>query len=115
VTSAVHHVCGVAGCVDPGHLLLTSIPVAPIVDPVKVRDHWRFGDVVRVDPTKNPMVPQPDDRRWMVLVPANTSAARQWTLLYIGPFEDDPSRGVPGAYVSHWSSMYGFERVEVAP
>jgi hypothetical protein len=66
------------------------------------RGYWLFGDIVRVDPVTNPQVPQPDNRRWMVLVPANTSANRQWTFVSLGW---EP-------IISNWSSTYGFVRVE---
>jgi hypothetical protein len=59
-----------------------------------------FGDVVRVDP-ETAKVPQPDERRWMIVVPASTSAAREWTMLYIGP--DSPFFSL-----SHWASLTGF-------
>lgn len=67
---------------------------------------WRFGDVVRVDPVMHPKVPQPDDRRWMVVVPAVTRPKRQWTLCYLGG-----SLGRDG-FLSHWSHMTGFVLVE---
>ena len=74
------------------------------------RAYWAFGDIIRVDPKTNPKVPQPDDRRWMVLTTALTSANRQWTLMFVGP---ESHWGE--APISHWSSMFGFERVEEAP
>lgn len=67
---------------------------------------WKFGDVIRVDPEQNPGVPQPDNRRWLILVPASTG--RPWLTLFVGP---------GGAlYVSNaiipWNSMTAFVRVE---
>lgn len=91
----IHHIDGNPFNNDPANLIeVTSVHGG----------YWGFGTVVRVDPAKNPKVRQPDDRRWMVLVPANTSANRQWTLLFLGP-------ALPGCLVP-FSSMYGFERVD---
>jgi hypothetical protein len=86
---------------------MSTMEVAGNIEHVR-RGFWQFGDIVRVDPTKNPMVPQPDDRRWMVLVAANTSAARQWELLFLGPSASLSA----GSLVVPFSSMYGFELVE---
>lgn len=100
---ALYHIDGDPLNDDPANLRVTKLGVETIA-----RTYWKFGDIVRVDPAKNPKVPQPDDRRWMVLVAANTSANRQWTLMALNPI--DPSIGEP--IVSHWSSVYGFQRVE---
>lgn len=65
----------------------------------------KFGDVVRVDPEANPEVPQPDDRRWMIV---SFDDRLKWTTLYVGP-----TMG-PGTSerLSHWSNMTGFIRVD---
>lgn len=69
---------------------------------------WRFGDVVRVDPAKNPKVRLPDDRRWMVVVAASVSGGYPWTLMYCGPLRAD----LDAIIVSHWKTMHGFILVE---
>ena len=68
---------------------------------------WKYGDVIRVDPTTQPQVPQPDDRRWMV-VACTPYGQHRWTLLYCGP--DIMGRGA--IWITHWPAMYGFCRVE---
>lgn len=64
----------------------------------------KYGDVVRVNPEMFPNVPQPDDRRWMVVVVAATG--REWVLSYLGgPLG-------PSGFLSHWRTMTGFIKVE---
>ena len=64
-----------------------------------------FGDVLRVDP-ESAKVPLPDERRWMIVVPANVSANREWTLLYVGPADR------PIFNLSRWASLTGFVEVD---
>lgn len=47
-----------------------------------MRTDYRFGDILRVDPA-NPMVEQPDDRRWMYVGPKSSS--QNHLTLYISP------------------------------
>ncbi len=77
------------------------------------RGYWQFGDVVRVDPVQSPEVPQPDDRRWLVLVVASTSANRPWTTVFLGGDDPDPVfASIHQPTIAHWDSMHGFARVE---
>lgn len=73
------------------------------------RTYWQFGDVVRVDwdalARSGVTKPDEDTRRWMVLTTANTSADRRWAFLFLGGNTPEP-------LISHWSSAYGFERVD---
>lgn len=107
----IHHVCGEPTCSEVGHVYLTSIPTGPLpFDPEKARTHWQFGDVIKVDPKARflgirPIAGEVDERRWLVLQVAQTSANRQWVLLCLNP-------GVAFGTTSHWSSMHGFVRVE---
>lgn len=66
---------------------------------------WRFGTIVRVDPATNPKVPQPDDRRWMVV---SFDDRLKWTLMFVGPAAFDWEHFI----LVHWNTMYGFCRVE---
>ena len=68
----------------------------------------KFGDVIRVDPEAAPMVPQPDDRRWMIVAPRQPARLGMWAVLYLGP-DDSISTN---ATVSHWTNLTGFIEVD---
>ena len=59
---------------------------------------WKFGDVVKVNPTTASTVPQPDDRRWVVLVVKK--GAIPWAFAFLGLDSTNP--------ISHWKNTYGF-------
>ena len=67
-----------------------------------------FGDVIRVDPRfmedigRTAYQPDADDRRWLILAPAETSAGRPWTTLSLDT----------GTLVS-WKTLHGFIEVHV--
>lgn len=67
----------------------------------------RFGDVIRVDPKfmaemgYSAYQPDADDRRWLILTPADTSAGRPWMTLSLNT-----------GTVSRWSSLRGFIEAE---
>jgi hypothetical protein len=73
---------------------------------------WRFGTVVRVSPTDpaNRRVPQPDDRRWMVLATARALSPQKWALLFLRPSTSPNATPL----ISNWNTMIGFEIVEEA-
>lgn len=66
-----------------------------------------FGDVIRVDP-KNALVPQPDNRRWMIV---SFDDRNKWTVLFIGP---SAALGTTTTLVTfgHWPALTGFTLVE---
>jgi hypothetical protein len=67
----------------------------------------RFGDIIKVLPVTDGYIPNRDDRRWMVVGVASTSAARPWTTVFVGPL-----RSNLGPSFQTWPNMAAFEFVE---